>query len=48
MVKPIIILPISILLLIVLLPSTIDRLIRYRNNRREIIVVGEIVGVENV
>ena len=48
MVKPIIILPISILLLIVMLPFTIDRLIHCRNNRREIVVIGEIVGEENV
>ena len=48
MVKPIIILPISILLLIVMLPFTIDRLIHCINNRREIIVIGEIVGEENV
>ena len=48
MFDPIIIIPISILFFIIILPSTMSRIIKYRKEKKEIIVQGVIVTEENI
>ena len=48
MFDPIIIIPISFLFFIIILPSTISRIIKYRRKNNEITVQGVIVAEESI